>query len=148
MARLYEATRTSTQTELSYAIGIKKQTLTSHKKRGTFPEKLLRRVGDRFAVDYQWLLSGKPGVHVDPRPTRQTSEDLIYKTPPAGVDPDAWLEIRALLPRLSLIYEAQELLAHAKRWGWIAGNIETFSDMVKVDVEEHRKAKRKARDAG
>lgn len=75
-------------------------------------------------------------------------EQLRYESPPPGVDPQAWPAIRALLPRLSRIYESQDLMRHSKRWGWITGNIETFSDIVKDDVDKLREEKRKARDAG
>lgn len=67
---------------------------------------------------------------------------------PLGVDPDAWPAIREILPLLSLIYEAQQLDEHAKRWGWIHGNMVTFADTVRADVERLRKAKRRQSRAG
>lgn len=72
-----------------------------------------------------------------------------YDAPPPSMDLDAWSEIRALIPRLCLIYEARTLATHAERWGWIKGNIHTFSDLVKNDVEAWRKGRRekRARDA-
>lgn len=76
------------------------------------------------------------------------AEEPRYETPPPGVDPDAWPAIRELLPRLSLIYTAQQIEAHARRWGWVTGTIETFSDMVRADVERLRKGRRKVAPRG
>jgi len=103
------------------------------------PSELFRRAAE------EWLNSIEPTNNTNDVSKRYGK---TLERSPEDVHPDAWPAIRALLPRLSLIYEAKELLAHAQRWGWIAGNIETFSDIVKDDVEAHRKAKRKARDAG
>jgi len=75
-------------------------------------------------------------------------EQPLPETPPPGVDPDAWPAIRELLPRLSDIYTAKELEQHAERWGWITGNIKTFSDIVRADVEAMKRERKKAARAG
>jgi transcriptional regulator with XRE-family HTH domain len=102
----------------------------------------LLRIAQITGRDLYWLASGEHTI-----PPR-VMESPSYDVPPTDVNPDAWPAIRAILPRLSLIYEAQAILTHAKQWELIKGTVETFSDMLRHDVEALRKAKEKSRGAG
>lgn len=59
--------------ELATAVGTTKQNLNNHRSRGTFPEKLLRRAADRFGVNYEWLVGGKPPFRIA---RKASAEDL------------------------------------------------------------------------
>ena len=83
-----------------------------------------------LTCDPGWLLTGYE------RPASQAiHETTIYSRPPEGVDPEAWYAILPLLPMLSSIYAAREIPEHAKRWGWIEGNIQTFFDVVSASAQ-------------
>lgn len=142
-ARIRIARGDRSQQWLAEIVGVQKSQISDYELGKNSPQAIrLARIAQATGCDSAWLLLG------DDPPGPLADENARYSTPPPGVTPEAWSAIQELLPQLSDIHEAQEIPQHAERWGWIRGNMLTFGDLVRADVEAHRIQKRKIRRAG
>ena len=71
LKRLYKALSIESDTEFSKKYGIKRNTISTWKKRNSTPYELLEKISQNENISFDWLLTGKGSMHLQEPSTTQ-----------------------------------------------------------------------------
>jgi hypothetical protein len=84
------------------------------------------------------LVIAKYGLHrLTEYPSKLVASEggQLIAPPPEGLTPEVWNQIKPLLIPLRDILKSMDIDGHEERWDLIVGNIHTFAELVRRDID-------------